>query len=72
MSTLVAFTRPPCPEVVEYLEEQLERARKGDMTGVLMVSQDGNGDVWYTVAGIKDRMTVLGVLSHAMHKLQTD
>lgn len=53
------------------LEEVLAKVRAGDIHGVLVLSQDKTG-IAYNIAGIKDRFEVLGWLSHAMHKLQSD
>lgn len=71
MTNVAIFKRPVDPDVVAYLKDMLARAESGDVTGVLVVAQEGEG-VTYTIAGIRDRMTVLGYLSHAMHKLQSD
>lgn len=71
MSNVRALSRPVDPDVVRFIEQVLERAKAGEISGVLMLSQDTEG-VAYGIAGIKDRFTVLGWLSHAMHKLQDD
>lgn len=63
--------RKPDTEVVALLERALQRAQAGEITGVLLLSQDGNG-VAYGIAGLRDRFTQLGFLSHAMHRLQSD
>lgn len=64
--------REPDPDLIRYLEAALERARSGEIVGVLMLQQDVTGCVRYTIANIKDRFKVLGFLSHAMHSLQED
>lgn len=64
--------RKPDPEVVSFLEGVLEAARAGEVTGVLVLSQELDGSLKYTIAGIKDRFTVTGWLYHAMHRLQSD
>lgn len=72
MSSVVKEIRAkPNEEVVRGLEEALERARQGETTGILLVEQDRDG-ASYFIAGMRDRFQKLGVLSHAMHKLQTD
>lgn len=58
-------------EVVEYLEDALRKARAGEISGVLILSQNAGG-LGYAIAGINDRFTTAGWLYHAMHKLQTD
>lgn len=59
------------PDVIARIEDVLEAAKAGEIHGVMILSQDAGG-VRYTLAGIKDRFSVLGWLSHAMHRLQTD
>jgi hypothetical protein len=63
--------RPVDPDVVDILERALEKAKSGEINGVLVLSQDPNA-ISYAIAGVKERFTVLGWLSHAMHRLQTD
>lgn len=63
--------KPPVPEVVEYLERALARAKAGDTFGVMILQQDADG-LGFAIAGIDDRFTVAGWLLHAIHKLQTD
>ncbi len=58
-------------DVVDMLEKALEKARDGELRGILLLGQDSGG-VSYSIAGIKDRFLVTGFLAHAMHKLQTD
>lgn len=65
------LTRPVDPEVVRYLEEALAEAKAGKLSGVLILQQDAEG-LAYAVAGVKDRFALIGWLSHAIHKLQTD
>lgn len=71
VSTLPLAPVGPDPDVIKFLEETLDGARKGDVTGVLLLVQDANG-VAYRVAGIKDRFKITGFLYHAMHLLQTE
>lgn len=72
MSAIIQqLERKPDPDVVTYLERVLEAARAGEITGVLILAQDAGG-VSYGIAGLEGRYTVLGFLSHAMHRLQTD
>lgn len=59
------------PDVVGFLEKALQKAKDGEITGVLILAQDPSG-VAYSLAGIKERFTVLGWLSHAMYQLQSD
>lgn len=68
---LKAIERKRDPEVVTFLEEALARARAGDTNGVLILEQSVTG-VTYACAGLKDRMSLVGWLFHAMHKLQDD
>jgi hypothetical protein len=62
----------PDPDVVNFLEEALAEARAGAITGVLLVKQDRERGIGYVIAGCKDRLTMLGFLSHAAYKLQDD
>ena len=72
MSSVLREVKPePNREVVEELEAALERARSGETTGILLLEQDRDGASYFT-AGLRDRFNKLGILSHAMHKLQTD
>lgn len=71
MGDIVALKRPADPDVVRLLEEALVDARSGNMTGVMLLKQDPEG-IAYATAGVEDRFAVLGWLSHAMHRLQTD
>lgn len=66
-----ALKRAVDPDVIDILERALQQAKDGELNGVMVLKQDPGG-VAYAVAGIKDRFTVLGWLSHAMHRLQTD
>lgn len=68
-ATIRQLERPQEPEVIEFLEETLARARAGEITGVLILEQ-GPKHVYYAVAGVKNRLEQLGFLSAAMHKLQ--
>ncbi len=68
----LAKSPEPNKEVVELLEEALERAKKGETTGLLMLEQEGDGVVSYSIAGIKDRFKVTGYMYHAIFKLQND
>ena len=68
---LKKISSPPKPELVEFVEGLLERARSGELVGVLVLEQDRDG-VSYTFSGITKRWEKLGLLSHAMHQLQQD
>lgn len=59
------------PDIVSVLEEILARARAGEVTGLVLVAQDACG-VEYRVVGIRNRWEKIGLLSHAIHKLQDD
>ena len=63
------LARPQEPEVIQYLEELLAKARTGEVNGILIVAQSSS-HVHHYYAGIKDRASVLGYLSIAMHRLQ--
>lgn len=63
-------TPQPDPDVLTYLAQALEDAKAGKLTGVLLVTQQQDGAAQYSIAGIKDRFTVLGYLTHALYKLQ--
>lgn len=69
--SLRKLERLPDPNVVEYLQEVLDKARAGEVNGVLIVSQ-GPAGISYSVAGIKDRLVIGGWLFHALYKLQSD
>jgi hypothetical protein len=69
LSAIDTRKRSP-PEVVEFLEAVLERARAGELTGVLILAQDSKG-LSYSVAGINDRYVVTGWLMHAIVKLNS-
>jgi hypothetical protein len=70
-ATVHALSKPPVPEVVEYLESALARAKAGEVNAILLVARDPDG-VTYATAGIDDRWTVLGWLQYASHKLMVD
>lgn len=72
MAELVPFTRAPDPDLVRMLEATLAQAKAGEATGILLLVQDRDGGVAYKLAGIRDRFLHLGLLSHAMHRLQAD
>lgn len=69
---LKKFERPIDPDVVVFLEETLAKAKTGEVSGVLLVEQDRQGGVAYSVAGVTNRYMVSGLLFHALHKLQSD
>lgn len=69
---LQKFERPVDRDLVAFLEEALENARSGELTGILLVDQMRDGKVGYATAGITDRYKVAGYLFHALHKLQSD
>jgi hypothetical protein len=68
---ILKLEKPTSPDVVEYLQEVLDKARVGEVSGVLIVSQ-GPGGISYCVAGLKDRLLISGWLFHAIYRLQSD
>lgn len=71
MIQLAKIEPKPDLEIVARLEELLARAKSGEDFGFLILTQDKSG-ITYNVAGVRDRYKVLGWLSHAMYKLQSD
>lgn len=71
MGELVALKRDADPLIVEYLEAVLTEAREGKTTGVLILAQDAEG-LRYSIAGITERFEVIGWLSHAIYKLNSE
>lgn len=59
------------PDVARVLEDALARVRCGETTGILLLEQDVSG-CSYACAGLKDRWTIIGFLSHAMFKLNSE
>lgn len=57
--------------VVEFLQDALARAKAGETRGVLLVEQDAGG-TRYSVSNLDNRMEVIGMLTHAAFKMQTD
>lgn len=70
MSNVKAIERKPDPDVVKFISDELERAKRGEITGVLILTQDAAGTC-YSCVGLKDRLTVIGYLSMAMYKLHS-
>jgi hypothetical protein len=68
---LHALAKQTEPEIIRYLEELLARAHAGELTGIAVLAQDGQG-VDYHTAGLKDRYTQSGFLFHLMYRLQSD
>ena len=66
-----ALERKADREVVEYLETVLERARRGETSGVLILEQRGDGCSW-CCSGLGDRFRVIGYLAHAMYVMHGD
>lgn len=66
-----ALERKADPEVVDYLETVLERARRGETSGVLILEQRGDSCSW-CCSGLGDRFKIIGYLAHAIHKMQGD
>ena len=62
----------PDPDAVAYLEGILADVKRGEVMGVLIMTQYKGGALRYQCAGLKDRWNILGWLSHAMHNLQRD
>jgi hypothetical protein len=69
-SNVRALTKPACdPDIIKYLEASLERAKAGELLGILLLEEDATG-IGYKTAGINDRYKTSGFLFHALHKLQ--
>jgi hypothetical protein len=58
--------------VVAKLEEILAEAKKGEITGFAMVTQDQVRAASYITQGLNDRYTITGYLFHLLWKLQRD
>ncbi len=71
LAEIKIFPKPVNEELVEYLESALERAKAGELLGVLMLQRDDDG-LAYSVCGIKDRYEATGYLFHLLYKLQAD
>lgn len=71
MSTLSLVCKSD-PNVADWLEEYAAEAREGRLTGFVMLRQTKGGAVTFTCVGMKDRFSLLGMLSHLMHQLQED
>jgi hypothetical protein len=56
------------PDVVQVLEEALERAKSGETKGILLLEQNGT-QTSYSATGLKDRYHLVGYLQCAMHNL---
>ena len=61
----------PDPDALRFAEELLAAVKSGEVRGFVCIQQDRHG-VRYVTANAKDRMMLLGYLSHMMHKLQED
>lgn len=61
----VPSMREPLPKIVDYLEEQLERARSGDIQGIVVVAMDGDGCCDYAALGYTNAYSLLGALEYA-------
>ena len=59
------------PKVVEFLEDRLAAAKRGEITGILILSDEAGAYDFKTI-GLRDRMRVIGFLSHAAYKCQDD
>lgn len=55
-------------DVVQVLEEALERAKSGETKGILLLEQNGT-QTSYSATGLKDRYHLVGYLQCAMHNL---
>lgn len=56
------------PAVVEFLESALDKAKSGEVSGIVLVERTAT-DLIYSSVGIPDRWLAVGVLTHAIHKL---
>jgi hypothetical protein len=66
------FPKPIDSELVPILERLLERARAGEVAGVVFVETDPAGAACYTVTGIKDRWSTIGQMHYMLTRLQHD
>jgi hypothetical protein len=64
MSNIIAMKREVSQDAIDRLESALVDLRSGKVTGVLLVEQGPDG-IWYSIAGVEDRLQVLGFLTHA-------
>ena len=71
MAELSVLKRPQDPDVVAILEQALEDAKNGEVSGVLLLEQRPGGSR-YHLAGIEDRFAQTGYLYHVLHRLQYD
>lgn len=53
----------PRPALVEYLEELLERARSGDLQGIVTVGSDADGYASYGLVGACGGFSMQGALA---------
>lgn len=63
------YVARPNADVVRILEGALERARKGETTGIVLVEQEITACTSYSHANIAERYKVIGYLSHCIFKL---
>lgn len=59
----------PIEGVIRILEGALEEARKGNVIGLMLLTEAKNGDVTHQTFGITDRYKTMGYLAHAMNKI---
>lgn len=72
--TKLAVIPPPQadPELLAFAENLVADIKSGEITGFVGVRQTKTGSAQYITVGVKERFTMLGFLSHLMHKLQSD
>lgn len=70
MAEIKKLERRVEPDVVNFLTERLEAAKRGEVSGVLVLSQEAE-TLDFKTAGLRDRLRIIGFLSHALHKIQT-
>lgn len=56
------------PDVVQFLEEALERAKSGETKGILLLEQSAK-QTSYSTTGLNDRHNIVGYLQSAIHNL---
>lgn len=70
---IVALKSQPNAEIIDALEELVQDAKDGRLSGVVMVSIESTTlQTRFFTAGIDDRWRLMAFLHHTIYKLQTD
>lgn len=54
-------------EIVSFLEEVLEKAKKGELSSILIYLEDWDGSHALHLTGCEDRIKQLGILTQMVH-----